>query len=372
MPQKAFLIPFTVFLLGLCELTGFFSYGILRDKIHFIQPNTLTQADLKKLSLSFHPKLGWKHAKTRENFSRETQIHCFGDSFTYGDEGKATESWPSHLSRLREEPINNAGESAYGIDQSLLKYKLHKSETKNDQLILSFITNNFIRTLNIYRPFRSPSTTLTLTKPLFVYNKASQQFDLQHNPLQKPQELQKLNDPIFIQNLGKQDFWYKRAPSPVASFPYSRLLFDSTFWSSVDFLIKKYPESAYSINLDQIYQQPDFKKRIQFFIDEFFKAAQENNSTATLLHLPTQNEIAQHLENGYVPWIITGASQYCTQQGYHCLFPLLENPFADRISAASFHKGGHYTAQGNQAVAEYVNQKLKSRADETKHRKFSR
>lgn len=73
-------------------------------------------------------------------------ILAVGDSFTYGEEVKESETWPAHLERMLRRPVLNGGVSGYGFDQSVLRAELLANQYRPAAIVVSFIADDIRRT----------------------------------------------------------------------------------------------------------------------------------------------------------------------------------------------------------------------------------
>lgn len=72
-------------------------------------------------------------------------ILAVGDSFTFGDKVSDEHTWPAVLERLGSGQVLNAGVSAYGLDQSVLRAEPLARKYHPDLLIVSFIGDDVSR-----------------------------------------------------------------------------------------------------------------------------------------------------------------------------------------------------------------------------------
>jgi hypothetical protein len=72
-------------------------------------------------------------------------VVAVGDSFTFGQDGADSDSWPAALERLLGSRVVNGGVNAFGLDQAVLRGE-HLSEIFSpDLLIVGFIPHNVMR-----------------------------------------------------------------------------------------------------------------------------------------------------------------------------------------------------------------------------------
>ena len=82
---------------------------------------------------------------------------ALGDSFTFGGEVNDEETWPTHLQAILRRPVINAGQSLYGLDQSITFLENILEQKHFSQVILSVTANSIRRTVQpvlISRPWK--------------------------------------------------------------------------------------------------------------------------------------------------------------------------------------------------------------------------
>ena len=124
--------------------------------------------------LELDEELGWRIRKSGHNelyqansagirASREyalrappniLRIQAFGDSFTHCDDVANEASWQAIMERTYANlEVMNFGVPAYGLDQAYLRYLNDGRRYQPDIVLIGFMTENFFRTVNTYRPF---------------------------------------------------------------------------------------------------------------------------------------------------------------------------------------------------------------------------
>lgn len=111
------------------------------------------------VAVDFDAELGWvlKHSKTTgewrnrlhtpsPNADTDRPILAVGDSFTYGSEVAADDSWPALLERKTGIKVINGGVGGYGLDQSALLAERLIPQIKPRLVLFSFIHSDITRT----------------------------------------------------------------------------------------------------------------------------------------------------------------------------------------------------------------------------------
>lgn len=113
-------------------------------------------------------------------------ILVFGDSFTFGDEVRDNETWPSELETILQQPVLNAGVTGYGIDQACMRAEKLLANYHPAVVIVAFISHDI---------YRAELSYYSQWKPYFEYG--SNGLELKNVPVPKgfavPRALPALN-----------------------------------------------------------------------------------------------------------------------------------------------------------------------------------
>ncbi len=137
------------------------------------------------------------------------RILAFGDSFTFGTEVNAEDSWTENLSTFAPQvEVLNFGVPAFGLDQALLRYEEEGRQFNPHIVLMGFVTENIKRHVNVYRPFLYRGS-LPAAKPRFLLSGES--LKLLPNPLPTPEHYEDLleNESKVIATLGAHDYYYR-------------------------------------------------------------------------------------------------------------------------------------------------------------------
>ncbi len=83
-------------------------------------------------------------------------VAVFGDSFTYGAEVSATDSYANRLALALDCRVSNFGVPGYGTDQALLRYRA-LSDEHADFVVLGHYPEDIVRNVNQFRDLHSQS-----------------------------------------------------------------------------------------------------------------------------------------------------------------------------------------------------------------------
>ncbi|MFM7142417.1 MAG: SGNH/GDSL hydrolase family protein [Alphaproteobacteria bacterium] len=96
------------------------------------------------------------------------RVAAFGDSFVHGDEVSDGEEWASLLERSRPGlEVMNFGVSGYGPDQAWLRWQRDGVGFAPDVVVIGYMTENLLRTQNVFRPSYERGSGFRLAKPRF-------------------------------------------------------------------------------------------------------------------------------------------------------------------------------------------------------------
>jgi hypothetical protein len=260
----------------------------------------------------------------------KTRIALVGDSLTFASEVKYEETWGDRLEKSlgSEFQVLNFGVGGYGIDQAYLRYENDVRRWNPKIVIYGFMSGPTRRTMNVY-PFLSfPTSNFPFSKPRFIIRDG---------------ELKKINVPalapeaIFSKRLISElpfleyDAGYKPSEweNSLYHLSYLARLFISTYprWSAVNPNVSD--EALVLINTS--------------ILKAFAQSVARSGAILIVVYFPKEMELAG-------PSSSLSQSKQILQEAniaYTDLTPcLLELNPPDR-----FLPGGHYSPQGNAAVA---------------------
>ncbi|MDG2384104.1 MAG: SGNH/GDSL hydrolase family protein [Pirellulaceae bacterium] len=242
----------------------------------------------------------------------KTRIICIGDSFTYGQGCKDDEAYPARLESLnRNIEAINLGTGGYGIDQAYLKYKRDGVDFETDLLLFTFIQNDFER----------------MALPTFLVN----------NP--KPYLVVK-NKSLLVANVPVPDWsdptrsWLETFPNKTALFRVCRKIIDERFK----------PKDVFPV--------------ASKVFDELHQLSLARSQQLVLVYLPTiRDDFKQR------PKYTSRVREFAKQEKipFIDLTTTFKTLSPERLLAQvqKDEPSGHYSAEGNQLVAETLMRELK-------------
>jgi hypothetical protein len=324
------------------------SYLITEDKIPIVKR-------------SFNARLGWKiQANTpygerlRAKQFPEILMATFGDSFTYCDEVRDAETWQEYLSGMISRSVINFGNSGYGTDQALLRFREDYPKVKTRVVSLGINTENILRIINNYRKFLYEQTGIPLTKPFFKL--IDGRLVLVENPLKSADEIERLRDPAFIRQIGAQDYWYQHQELPKLQFPYCGIFFNRFFWKEVSLKLQQKTVNELNAQLTvDPWQDPQAVELMYALIDAFVSESLKQGATPLIMLLPQEHEVLFKLRNGENVTPVNMLGSYCARKGY--LFfnavDALASEARNPDDVASFYTN-HVSAKGNFLIAKHL------------------
>jgi len=137
--------------------------GKLTTWTNFVRIASIEMARPKAQEQIYDPDLGWR---SRPGYSAPDQhidehglrvtgplqslpkggpILLTGDSNTFGVEVNDAETWAAHLQALTGRPVFNAGVSAYGFDQTVLRTEIEAKALHPTDIVVSLISHDLAR-----------------------------------------------------------------------------------------------------------------------------------------------------------------------------------------------------------------------------------
>lgn len=322
------------------------------------------------LQNTYHPVLGWNIPKAQRNNldTRRDQdypakeaykIKAFGDSFTYGAEVDADQTYAAHIEQITGWDCLNYGVGAYGPDQALLKYRL--TEVRSEYTILGILCENIGRlvshNLALYMREWGPP------KPRFVAENGT--FALLENPIAEPEAAYRLLDDDFQASLKRHDYWpyfyeHKLQAPPRLQWPatltvvkhlpffYNRAVIEVQRRLKPTYEVEKLTYKYYHLYDDTTSEALSILK---FVVDEFVAEAQARGEQPIVLVFSDQFSLdlrRNHGQNPYEPLI-----SHLAQRGYIYIdlgAVFREEPYVEYFN---FYNS-HYSPLGNKRVAEEV------------------
>lgn len=286
---------------------------------------------------------------------RVLRVAAFGDSYVHGDEVTFADTWEQKLEDVRPDlEVINLGVPGYGLDQAYLRYQA-LGRRGAQFVVIGFMTEDFSRAVNTFRPFHFGNTSVPFAKPRFVLD--GDALRLLPNPYQTVDDYERLlADPAReLDRLGAHDFEYAMQPHAgpfdflatvrAAKLARSRWLEPQGHEALLDaegFFNTK--SEAFRINLA--------------LIEAFASAVTADGAQVLVVLFPGRNDIAFAREHaGRGPSEPLSAALSARGIPVHNLLgPLLDAARTERLT--SLYLRSHYSPRGNRVVAEALASRL--------------
>jgi hypothetical protein len=287
------------------------------------------------------PELGWD---TRGHFRDATavpvektpdvfRVLAIGDSYTYGAEVNADQTFSASLQRLRpSSQVLNMGVKAYGLDQAVLKYLRYGRPYRADLVVFGVFGPDYVR---------APLSFFRFAKPVFKLD-ANNELVLTGTPIPPPEEV------------------YQKLAAELRPMTYVEAL----------------ARAAYQLQFDGLDQEAFYNKYdpvIERLFAELLNAAKEDGSHVLILYIPAGNELATEAdrnnpccERGHLTAMWNRLARTTPFDVIDVVDALSREYGADRFKRELVfsHRGrpsGHFTPLGNEAVAKLIDRFIQRR-----------
>jgi len=307
-----------------------------------------------KYQKNFNAELGWKRPydtkygeRPRGRDYKSDLIATFGDSFTYAATVKDNEAWQELLADKIGKNVYNFGNSAYGTDQSYLRFKSDYPKVKTRIVTLGLICENINRVVNVYRKFYIPMTSIPLTKPRYIPEKGL--FRLASNPIKDKDDIVMLRKPEYVIGLGANDYWYNNNYyNYVKSFPFSRILLSSYFYTEIIYRLKNNFISSQSM----LWEDNDASSIMFYIFDKFVEDVKAMGAEPVIMLFPTKEDVVYRIR---YKRHLTGATKfidYCKERQYNCFdgIDIFAREAKNHDEVDSYFQG-HLSPLGNRLIA---------------------
>jgi hypothetical protein len=336
------------------ELIGYIGTHILHHQITILRNQNYSQKEINKYKRIYSFERGWIASKSRSNNNWDSDIFCYGDSFTYGDDVEQDQTWSYFLENSLNKSVNNLGVNGYGLDQIYYSLKADISKINNKIIIISFISNDIRRSVSVYRKFLSPLSQNPLTKPRVIYDKDKKMLIKIANPIKSIRDVSKIKKSSFYLNIVEQDFWAKQIPPFQASFPFSRLLVHPSLLNELKYIFLNKESLWEKRSNNWFFKQGEAQDIFSSLLKSMEKLSKDHGNQIIFNYLPKQSEVDKVSET-IVP--LNNFLEICRKNNFICTSPLLSKNIKLNKDL-DFSKRLHYNAKGNKKVAQYLSSKL--------------
>lgn len=356
-------------------LEKFFKNGF-DEKLGWVRkPNTNSEekGKLKLVKWSINEK----GARTNPEYDdKESDISCYGDSFTFARQVNDNETWEHELSKKTNSNVQNFGVGNYGIDQSLLRLKREYNSNRTKYVILGVVPDSIRRNLNFWKHYFEYGNTFGF-KPRFILS--DNELKLIENPINQKRKFDEYSK--FLETIKKYDYFYKKKfCKEIISFPYSINILKNSkrnlaiiYWVVKIAWYKKRKidtskiewkpmEKIMKINLDwriKLFQNDEAVIIFKKIVEEFFNFSEKENFIPIFVILPQKDDILfikSHF-NFYEKFIeeLKENKKLITIDVTN---ELLNQENLSKLYADDNEYGGHFSIEGNKKIAEIIYKKI--------------
>jgi hypothetical protein len=285
------------------------------------------------------------------------RIAAFGDSFVYGNEVDNGDNWTSLLEGDGSEiEALNFGVGGYGVDQAYLRYLREGHRFSPHVVVMGFISDDLRRLVNVYRRFVD-SREVALAKPRFVMN-GDDGLRILPNPLPSLTHYAHLiEQPGDVRRLGENDQWYSPAIYENPAYdPSATVRLAVTLWVH----LRRQLLDADRVYVGEIVNRDSEAYRLQIALFErFLAAAQARGAEPVILLFPDRLSL-ERMRRGDAT-VYAPIAEALEHEGS----PVIDladafQQFPNEALDDWFMPGGHYSRRGNEIVAAYVREWLRS------------
>jgi len=348
---------------------------------------TLSKNGLKKFFRhGYDPELGWvrkpntsheevgKDGKTvwhiDNNGDRKnpyykignSQISCYGDSFTFGRQVNDNETWEYYLSQLIQSNVKNFGVGNYGVDQALLRLKREFTKNRTDFVIMGVVPDTISRIVSVWKHYYEYGNTFGF-KPRFKIEE--NKLVLINNIINEESKFHNYED--YLDEIKKNDFFYKnKFKKEILFFPYSISILKN-FKRNIRIIFRVYKnKSALEIimkrNLEwriKLYKNKNIILLLEMIIDEFVNYSKQEKFHPVFIFLPQKNDILFIKNNFHFYNEIVKRLENKPNLIY---IDIMENFLnyekLNELFSEYSQYGGHYSKIGNEFIAKLIFDKL--------------
>jgi hypothetical protein len=273
------------------------------------------------------------------------RIVIVGDSYTHGDEVSFENTWGYYLQQnLNEAGINaeviNLAVGAYGLDQAFLRWQNLGRNLSPDIVILGLQMENIQRNVNLIKPIYQPNTGLPFTKPRYILSDDG--LALINTPAVPPEQIAGLLENITAWELAPHEYFFKPED------------YQKQLWRQSK-LVALTQEILWPVETDPFfYDLNEEPARLTLSIIETFKSEGEaNGSDFLIVHIPIVLDLINLSLNREPVYTDLLAAIEAENVVIHTQDALLKETGTSSLFSL-FKPAGHYTAKGNEVIAEMI------------------
>jgi hypothetical protein len=288
---------------------------------------------------------------SQSTFERE-KVSAYGDSFVFGAEVTAEQSFPYQLSLMIGSGVKNFGVGGYGPDQAILRLEGHLiAGDRPKMVVLGMPSENIARTVNLFRRYYVPSEGPHFTKPLFILDD-EQKWRLVDAIPRWP--LSEVAWRKLLAATRDHDRWYAQNRSrPRLQFPYSLATFQVARFLLFDVL-----------RWQDLYEDDRALSTMKYLLRHFVSLSKEYEFAAVFVIVPMPEDLLK-LKEGGEPYYQNLLNWSALEFGGD--LKVVDVVRGREIDLKRFHVrpfSGHASAYGNGVVAKAIHERIRDVIEE--------
>lgn len=285
--------------------------------------------------------------------SGKIRITTFGDCLTFGDGSSFEDTWQVKLEALDDRfEVINLGVEGYGPDQAYLRYiKSRKVLHGQSIVMMSVVSSNIFKPLNIFRPFYSYDHGIMMSKPGSTVTNGS--LEMIPNPIGSLEQYDRLleNTAAELKRIGALDYYFQRTFSGgrLDVIPHHRLL---------KIIVSEYRRRRQTVDGSGflIPRSTALRTTLKVF-ERFYDEAVSSRSIPLFVLFPLKNEIDIYRKKGRSPY--SPVISYFREKGYRYVDMLVNFTEKEEFSGKTgFYDGRHFSAAANRIIAGTLHDEL--------------
>ncbi len=331
--------------------------------------------------IEIHPLLGWRYAAGFENETHHinaqglrsnrryslrppqgvTRVSAFGDSFVYCSEVNNASAWPTIIEETNPHlEVLNYGVGGYGTDQAFLRFEVDGKPLSPHIVLIGFVPDDIRRTVNVYRRFIS-NRELPLFKPRYQLAEDGE-LHLLAAPVVGASGYERiLEEPRTVLEFSKHDQWYQPGVYESVLYDYSASARLATQLASRAY--RKYFDAERPVR-GLVFNVDSSAYRLQVAIMSAFADAARAAGSQPLVVLFPDRQSVERMRRGE-PVVYEPLAHDLKRRGVPYVDGLAAFRDASETEPALwFAPHGHYSAEGNRRIAQW----LAARLEETRAR----
>jgi hypothetical protein len=315
-----------------------------------------------------------KGCRTNPNFDKnQSEISCYGDSFTFCRQVDDNETWEHILSHYRGTNVTNFGVGNYGLDQVLLRLKREFEKYPTKIVIVGIVPDTISRILSVWKHYYEYGNTFGFKPRYEIHNK---KLKLIKNYIDEEEKFSHYQ--TYIKKIQEHDYFYKeKFEKEILHFPYSLTIYKNPkrnlsiiYWILRNKILKTQNEknlwmpmeTIMKINLKwriKLFQNLKSTKLFKNIIEEMIEFSQEKNFRLVLIILPQKDDLLFIKKDfHFYKKFIEEIKDLAGLNFIDITNELIKENNLDEFYSDNNDYGGHYSKKGNEKIATIINQKL--------------